>query len=336
MIDFIHLKTQNFIPEEALKPEQWRNVELQDGTVYWVHKKREASILYYPQTGKWAINGKLMTLLHDTQVSNADDVYEADLQHFVNEINAYLQNLVEAPMVDICEWETFRIDYCFNIKTPYVSEYLDVMNSGFRMSSAGTRVNHVEERGLSGSVYIKTKADYEANELRNYVLNFYDKSDRLEYLRRRGGRIAADDWELARDVLRLEVQCGFVFIKELCSKLGITRRFGDMLSYEVAYHAERMIYRRVFKVDEKQDFFSYQTAKKLLGKQRKALEVLEKSAEHHRIMDDNCKYGRKQIQAAGIYPFAFIGKGSGVEVLANPLRLIWDKLVAIGVVEEFT
>lgn len=332
MIDFIHLRTQNFIQEEAIKAEYWRKNELQDGTVYWVHKKREASILYYPQTGKWSINGKILTWLHNTQVANVDDLYGTDLQGFVNEINGHLQDLVEAPMLDICEWETYRIDYCFNIKTPFVSEYLDVMNTGFRMSSAGTRVNHVEERGLSGSVYIKTKADYKANELRNYVLNFYDKSDRLEYLRRRGGRIAEDDWELAWDVLRLEVQCGFVFIKELCSKLGITRRFGDMLSYEAAYAAEKLVYSRVFKADENQEFYTYQAAKRLLRKERAALKALEMSAEHHPITAH--KHGCKKIKEAGIYPYAFIKKGSGVEVLANPLRLIGEKLVEIGVVEE--
>ena len=334
MIDFIHLKTLKYVPVESLKSSLWRKTELTDGTIYWVHKRREASILYYPQTGKWSINGKILTWLHDTQVANVDDLYGTDLQEFVNAINAYLQDLVEAPMVDICEWETHRIDYCFNIKTPYVREYLDVMNEGFRMSSAGARVNHVDERGLSGSVYIKTKADYEANELRNYVLNFYDKHDRLEYLRRRGGRIAEDDWELAWDVLRLEVQCGFVFIKELCGKLGITRRFGDLLSYEVAYQAESLIYHRVFKADVSQNFFAYQTAKKLLGKQRKAMEVLERSAEHHQITDSQYRHGRKQIQATGIYPYAFIRKGRGVEVLPNPLRLICDKLVVIGAVEE--
>ena len=95
-----------------------------------------------------------------------------------------------------------------------------------------------------------------------------------------------------------------------------------------------MIYRRVFKADEKQDFYTYRLAKKLLGKQRKALEVLERSAEHHPITGDKHKHGKRQIQAAGIYPFAFIGKGIGVEVLANPLRLIWAKQVAIRVVEE--
>lgn len=334
MIDFIHIKTQNLIPVEALKAECWERRELTDGTVYWLHKHREASLLYYPQTGKWTIKGKIVTWLHDTQVANVDDLYGTDLQGFVNEINAYLQSLVEAPMLDILVWETYRIDYCFNIKTPYVSEYLNVMNEGFRMSNTGSRVNYPEEKGLSGSSYIKTKGDYQVNELRNYVLNFYDKYDRLEYLRRRGGRIAEDDWELARDVLRLEVQCGFIFIKTLCGDLGITRRFGDLLSYEVAYCAEGLIYRRVFKANENQDFFTYQTAKSLLKKQRKALEVLEWSAEHHRVTDSKYAHGRKQIQKAGIFPFAFLKKGSGVEVLENPLKMILQKIAAIGAVEE--
>ena len=334
MIDFIHLKTQNLIPAEALKPEYWAERPLKDGTVYWVHKFREACVLYYPLTGKWSIKGKILTWLHDTQVANVDDLYGTDLQGFVNEINAYLQGLVEAPMVDILEWETYRIDYCFNIKTPYVSEYLDVMNEGFRMSNTGSRVNYPEEKGLSGSSYIKTKGDYKVNELRNYVLNFYDKYDRLEYLRRRGMRIAEDDWKLARNVLRVEVQCGYVFIKELCEKLNISRAFGDLLSYDVAYMAEEWIYRRVFKAEAEQDYYAYQMAKKLLGKQRKALEVLESSAEHHRITDGKYAYGRKQIQKAGIYPYAFLKKGSGVEVLPNPLKLIQEKLAAIGAVED--
>ena len=34
-------------------------------------------------------------------------------------------------MLDILVWETYRIDYCFNIKTPYVGEYLNVMNDLF-------------------------------------------------------------------------------------------------------------------------------------------------------------------------------------------------------------
>ena len=101
----------------------------------------------------------------------------------------------------------------------------------------------------------------------------------------------------------------------------------------MACTAEAWIYRRVFKAEADQDYFAYQTAKKLLGKQKKALDVLERSAEHHRIMDGKYAYGRKQIQKAGIYPFAFLKTGSGVEMLENPLKLILEKLVAVGAVE---
>ena len=46
LIDFIHLKTQCFVPESVLILEYWRRRELEDGTVYWRHKYREASFLY--------------------------------------------------------------------------------------------------------------------------------------------------------------------------------------------------------------------------------------------------------------------------------------------------
>lgn len=51
-------------------------------------------------------------------------------------------------------------------------------------------------------------------------------------------------------------------------------------------------------------------------------------------MDGKDDYGRKQIQKAGIFPFAFLKKGSGVEVLENPLKLILQKMMAVGAPEE--
>jgi hypothetical protein len=284
--------------------------------------------------GRWTITGKIITLLYDTQVANVDDVYGSDLQAFAADINDCLQGLVNIPIPDILEWEVSRIDYCFNILTPYVDAYLDVMNEGFRMANNGSRVNYTQQKKLTGSAYIKTKTDYKDNTRRNYVLNYYDKFNRLEFLQKRGTQIPTSDWQWATNILRLEVQCGYVFIKELCEKLNISRAFGELLSYEVAYYAEARIYRRVFKVDADQDYFAYQTAKKRLGKQRKALEVLERSAEHHRITDSKYAHGRKQIQKAGIFPFAFLKKGRGVEVLENPLKMILRKMTTIGAVEE--
>ena len=334
MIDYVHLTTTYPVSEDVFENTHWSRFTFKDGTPVIYHRQHAVWIRYYPLKGRWTITGKIITLLFDTQVANVDDVYGSDLQAFAADINDCLQGLVNIPIPDILEWEVSRIDYCFNILTPYVDAYLDVMNEGFRMANNGSRVNYTQQKKLTGSAYVKTKTDYKDNTRRNYVLNYYDKFDRLEFLQKRGTQIPATDWQWATNVLRLEVQCGYVFIKELCEKLNMSRAFGDLLSYEVAYYAEAMIYRRVFKADADQDYLSYQTAKKRLGKQRKALEVLERSAEHHRITDSKDDYGRKQIQKAGIFPFAFLRKGSGVEVLANPLRLIWDKLVAMGAVEE--
>lgn len=334
MIDYVHLTTTYPVSEDAFENTNWSRFTFKDGTPVIYHRQRAVWIRYYPLKGKWTITGKIITLLYDTQVANVDDVYGSDLQAFAADINDCLQGLVNIPIPNILEWEVSRIDYCFNILTPYVDAYLDVMNEGFRMANNGSRVNYTQQKKLTGSAYVKTKTDYKDNTRRNYVLNYYDKFDRLEFLQKRGTQIPAADWQWATNILRLEVQCGYVFIKELCEKLNISRAFGDLLSYEVAYYAEAMIYRRVFKVDADQDYFAYQMAKKRLGKQRKALEVMERSAEHHRITDSKYAHGRKQIQKAGIFPFAFLRKGSGVEVLENPLKLILGKMTAIGAMEE--
>ena len=81
------------------------------------------------------------------------------------------------------------------------------------------------------------------------------------------------------------------------------------------------------------DFCLYNMAKDVL-KNPTPKKVLERSAENHRVTVSKYNYGRKQIQKAGIYPFAFLKKGSGVEVLPNPLKLILGKLAAIGAMEE--
>ena len=334
MIDYVHLFTTYPASEDVFENTRWCRFTFKDDTPVIYQRQRAVWIRYYPLNGRWTITGKIITLLYDTQVANVDDVYGSDLQAFATDINDCLQGLVNIPIPDILEWEVSRIDYCFNILTPYVDAYLDVMNKGFWMANNGSRVNYTQQKKLTGSAYIKTKTDYKDNTRRNYVLNYYDKFNRLEFLQKRGTQIPATDWQWATNILRLEVQCGYVFIKALCEKLNMSRAFGDLLSYEVAYYAEAMIYRRVFKADADQDYFAYQTAKKRLGKQRKALEVLEWSAEHHRITDSKYAHGRKQIQKAGIFPFAFLKKGSGVEVLENPLKLILEKMLDIGVMNE--
>ena len=333
MIDFLHLRAEYYVAENELNQELWHEAVFKTGERVFYHHRSGVVISYRPGTGKWYIAGKLIALIHDTQVLNVDDIYGADVQEFVNDINAYLRELLTIPMLDVLEFEVLRIDYCFNIRTSWVKEYLDVFARAFRQTNTGNRVDFTQEKRLSGSVYIKTKSDYKDNTRRNYVLNYYDKFNRLEYLRKKGRPVAESDWKYAENILRLEVQCGFQFIKQICEDLKCSQCLGDLLDYRAAYYAHAKIYERVFKATANQDFLTYQLAKKQL-KSKAALKTLQWSAELHNIGGTQFFQGRKLVKEAGIYPYAFIRKGRGVEVLANPLRLIRDKLVAIGAVEE--
>ena len=125
--------------------------------------------------------------------------------------------------------EIFRCNPMNNICLLYTSAFRQVDN--------GARINYTLHKHLDGSVYIKTKSDDNHNERRNYVLNFYDKADRLKYLSDRKYKIPTRDFEFAQDNLRLEVQCGFLFIKRLCKKYRIQPLFGNLLDYEIAYYA---------------------------------------------------------------------------------------------------
>lgn len=229
MIDFLHLKAEYYVEKIALNPELWREAEFKTGERVYYHHQRGVVISYHPETGRWYIAGKLIALIHDTQVLNVDDLYGSDVQYFVNDINDYLQTLLTVPMLDVLDFEVLRIDYCFNVRTPWVGEYLDVLACAFKQTNTGSRVDFTQEKRLSGSVYVKTKGDYQANTRRNYVLNYYDKFNRLEYVREKGHPIADTDWQYAENILRLEVQCGFQFIKQMCEDLKCSRFLGNLL-----------------------------------------------------------------------------------------------------------
>ena len=182
-----------------------------------------------------------------------------------------------------------------------------------------------------GSVYIKTLSDYEKNERRNYVLNYYSKLDKLYDQLKKGERVTSRDIDLAMNVLRLEVQCGFQFLKSLQKEMHVGNTFGELFSYAVAYRAEKMIYKRVFDSDGTEAFYTYEAAKKLLPAKRKVARKTLIVATRHSITDQKYAYARKQIKAAGIYSHCFIAKGLGIERLDNPLALIAAKLEEIGV-----
>jgi len=124
---------------------------------------------------------------------------------------------------------------------------------------------------------------------RNYVINFYDKLNCLQKKKANGERVVEADFDRAQNVLRLEVQCGYQFIDQLCDELKIENYFGYLFDYNVALIAEAMIYTRVFRYGIEQDFFTYKAAKELLP-------VKSSAAKKSAILSFNpAKYTRNRI-----------------------------------------
>lgn len=191
-----------------------------------------------------------------------------------------------------------------------------------RLGQASTQLIGKDEIEL-----VVPKTLYKNNTLRLYALNYYDKHGRLCALTEEGKPVSAEDLRAAKDVLRLEVQCGYQFIKRLCKKLHINPTFGEMLSYDVAYTAEEMVFDYVFCGNEAQDFYTYSAAAKLLPPRSSAARtVLLRSSQNHKITQADYSYGRSVIAKAGIYPFCFLPKNSKIPMLNNPLKLIAAKL----------
>ena len=146
MIDSVKLSKDIFIPETYLRPGLWRSYILKDGSDIRVHHYNGVWFCYYPESGRLKISGKLMKLLENTEVLNVDDIYGLDLPQFIDDLNDFINTLFTVPIIDVSTFRVSRIDYCFNVKTDYVKEYLDFLNNAFRLTDTGQRTNYVQEK----------------------------------------------------------------------------------------------------------------------------------------------------------------------------------------------
>lgn len=328
MIDYVRLHTSITIPQNVFNSMIWRKVEHDNGSFHYLYERNGVYLRYYPETENLTLSGKILMLLHDTQVLNFDDIYGADRNRFMDEINLALNRLFPSPILDIRQFEATRIDYCFNVKTPYVAEYIDFFNRAFEALDSNLRKNYTLENGLDGSIYVRVTSDYDNNTLKNYTLNFYNKADRLTYQWNNNERVSPDDFPRATDILRLEAQCGPDFLKPLAKKFNIGRSFDELFDFDVAYHAISTVYKRVLRGTETLDYYTYQGTKKLLPSNSAAAKTLYAAATNHSITGRKYDHGRRSSQKKGIYPYCFLPKKFPVPLLENPLKLILRKIAS--------
>lgn len=122
------------------------------------------------------------------------DIYSASaFTEFEQEFNRRIKDYGLECLPDLEDWKAHRIDYTYNVKTRYVSQYIKLLQKsdlrGYRL-----HLDKNNNRSMkTGSLYIMN---------RSITLNFYDKADQL----RKEGRLP-EEIEQATNIMRLEVQC---------------------------------------------------------------------------------------------------------------------------------
>ena len=124
------------------------------------------------------------------------DIVELTKEQDLKEVEKKFNEIIEKIHLDLNTffyWTLNRIDYCINIKTQYVKEYIKLFQRcslPYRFSIPYDKKAKVKKH-TKGSFYIFNKST---------IINFYDKqAERVNN--------AGEALESAKDILRLEIQC---------------------------------------------------------------------------------------------------------------------------------
>ena len=118
--------------------------------------------------------------------------YDIFQQCFNEEIRFY--TLPFLPPLD--GWKAHRVDFTYNIHTPYVKDYIRLMHKADLRGFSIKKDQYGHRAMKAGSLYINNSA---------VTLNFYDKAD--EMTKAEGGtRHTPEEIQQAKDILRIEVQ----------------------------------------------------------------------------------------------------------------------------------
>lgn len=159
--------------------------------------------------------------------------YETFKRRFNEEIRSY--NLPFLPPLD--GWKAHRVDFTYNIHTPYVKEYIRLMHKADLRGFTIKRDQHGHRAMKPGSLYINNSA---------VTLNFYDKQD--EMTKAEGGsRHTPEEIQEAKNILRIEVQAGRDKLSGIKRKQEFTsKQISEFMTSPEA--AEQLVISYVYKV----------------------------------------------------------------------------------------
>ena len=136
-------------------------------------------------------------------------------------------------MPTLDKWYATRIDFSVNIHTPYVTTYLKLLKKGNRTNTMQDWLDSDRNRSQkAGSLYLVSTAKHFKN--RSVTVNTYDKLKQI--LDTKGMEADVELQELAKDILRFEIQCHSVKTDNLKKKHGMeSKSLLEYLKPEIAY-----------------------------------------------------------------------------------------------------
>lgn len=125
------------------------------------------------------------------------DIYKpSDYSLFQDRFNQEIKSFNLPFLPDLSGWKAHRIDFTYNLRTPYVTEYIRLFHKADLRGFTIKKDQHGHRSMKPGSLYINNSA---------VTLNFYDKQD--EMIKAEGGtRHTPEEISQAKDILRIEVQ----------------------------------------------------------------------------------------------------------------------------------
>lgn len=127
------------------------------------------------------------------------DIYKpSDYSIFQDRFNQEIKSFNLPFLPDLTGWKAHRIDFTYNIHTPYVKEYIRLFHKADLRGFTIKKDQHGHRAMKAGSLYINNSA---------VTLNFYDKQDEMQKAEN-GTRHTSEEIQEAKDILRIEVQAG--------------------------------------------------------------------------------------------------------------------------------
>lgn len=199
---------------------RWYNGSLRDhGLQFW---------MYYIYDGKSFVSPRITCRINFRKIIDQSNLSRVEVMNMFDyeEVERGFDNLIADFMPSLpvfSEWLVNRIDYCINVKTPYVKEYLHLLKKGDRPNLKDwydkKNRNYTQKKG---SLYLVSTAEKREN--RSITVNFYNKQDEI--------KSKLDPWDddyqemeiLSANVLRLEIQCHKVKTESIKRKYGMHKK----------------------------------------------------------------------------------------------------------------